>query len=81
MEAHGCRACRDTGYRGRMAVMEICMITPAMQELITANATYAKLKDQALEDGMVPLRDDGWAKVAEGKTTIEEVLTNTAATD
>ncbi len=80
-EAVGCRACRNTGYRGRMALMEICLVTTALQELITAGATYGKLRAQALKDGMVMLRDYGWEKVAEGKTTIEEVLTNTAATD
>ncbi len=80
-EAGGCRACRNTGYRGRMAVVEICLVTPALQELITANAPYGKLREQALRDGMTMLRHYGWEKVAEGKTTIEEVLTNTAATE
>ena len=80
-EAGGCRSCRGTGYRGRMAVMEICLITPSMQELITSNAPYGKLRSQALKDGMTILRDYGWEKVAEGKTTIEEVLTNTAASE
>ncbi|MCB1229177.1 MAG: type II/IV secretion system protein [Verrucomicrobiae bacterium] len=80
-EAGGCRACRGTGYKGRMAVVEICLVTPALQELVTANAGYGKLRAQALKDGMTMLRDYGWQKVAEGKTTIEEVLTNTAATE
>ncbi|MCB1235784.1 MAG: type II/IV secretion system protein [Verrucomicrobiae bacterium] len=80
-EAVGCRACRGTGYRGRMAIVELCSVTPAVQELITANASYAKLREQALRDGMVLLRHYGWQKVAEGRTTLEEVLTNTAATE
>jgi general secretion pathway protein E/type IV pilus assembly protein PilB len=62
-----------------MAVMEICLVTPSLQELITSNAPYGKLRTQAFRDGMVTLRDYGWEKVAEGKTTIEEVLTNTAS--
>ncbi|MBL9153945.1 MAG: type II/IV secretion system protein [Verrucomicrobiales bacterium] len=76
-EAVGCRACRNTGYRGRMAVVEICLITPKMQELITAHATYSQLRTQAFADGMTSLRDYGWQKVSEGHTTIEEVLANT----
>jgi len=75
-EAAGCRACRDTGYRGRMAILEICLINPAMGELITSHAPYGKLKEQALRNGMVTLRHYGWNKVASGETTIEEVLSN-----
>ncbi len=75
-EAVGCRACRDTGYRGRMAILEICLINPAMSELITSHASYSALKQQALANGMTTLRDYGWNKVAEGATTIEEVMSN-----
>jgi general secretion pathway protein E len=77
-EAVGCRACRNTGYRGRMAIVEMCLITPKLQELVTAHASYSQLRAQAFADGMISLRDYGWQKVSEGKTTIEEVLTNTA---
>ena len=75
-EAHGCQACRNTGYRGRMAIIEICSVDSNLGEKITANETYSALKKTALESGMIPLRDYGWSKVAEGLTTIEEVLTN-----
>jgi len=75
-EAVGCRACRDTGYRGRMSILEICLINPAMSELITTHGTYAQLKKQALANGMRTLREYGWGKVASGETTIEEVLSN-----
>jgi general secretion pathway protein E/type IV pilus assembly protein PilB len=78
-EAAGCRSCRSTGYRGRMAIVEICLVTQPMQELITAHAPYSQLRAQAFADGMTTLRDYGWQKVAEGRTTIEEVLTNTAS--
>jgi general secretion pathway protein E len=78
-EAVGCRACRNTGYRGRMAIVEMCLITPKLQELVTAHASYSQLRTQAFADGMISLRDYGWQKVSEGRTTIEEVLTNTAA--
>ncbi|MEM7603572.1 MAG: GspE/PulE family protein, partial [Verrucomicrobiota bacterium] len=75
-EATGCRSCRDTGYRGRMAILEICVINPSLSEKITSHATYAELKQDALNGGMVTLRDYGWSKVAAGETTIEEVLSN-----
>lgn len=75
-EAVGCRSCRDTGYRGRMAILEICTIGPAMSELITSHASYAALKKEALAGGMTTLREYGWSKVASGETTIEEVLSN-----
>lgn len=78
MEAVGCQSCRDTGYRGRMSIIEICMVTPEMQEMIIGRTKIPLMKEQALRDGMKPLRDDGWAKVTQGLTTIEEVLTNTA---
>ncbi len=75
-ETGGCRACRDTGYKGRMAILEICTITPAMSELITSHASYATLKKEALNGGMTTLREYGWSKVASGETTLEEVLSN-----
>jgi len=75
-EAVGCRACRDTGYRGRMAIVEICLIDSIMSELITTHGTYAQLKKQALKGGMTMLKDYGWSKVASGDVTIEEVLSN-----
>jgi general secretion pathway protein E len=75
-EAVGCRACRNTGYRGRMAIVEICLIDSAMSELITTHGTYAQLKKQALKGGMTMLKDYGWSKVASGDVTIEEVLSN-----
>jgi general secretion pathway protein E len=78
MEAVGCQSCRDTGYRGRMSILEICMVTPELQEMIIGRSKIPLMKEQALQDGMHPLRDDGWAKVGLGLTTIEEVLTNTA---
>ncbi len=75
-EAVGCQQCRNTGYRGRMAIIEICCIEQNLAEKITANAPYSELKDIAVENGMIRLRDYGWSKVAAGRTTIEEVLTN-----
>jgi general secretion pathway protein E/type IV pilus assembly protein PilB len=61
--------------------MEICLMTPALSERVNARATAAELKAQALADGMVPMRRYGLLKAAEGITTIDEVLTVTAANE
>ena len=70
----GCDRCRQTGYQGRRAIFEICLVTPQLQEMITRKESNAALKEMAKSQGMRNLRDDGWDKVAEGTTTIEEVL-------
>ena len=74
MKPVGCDACRHTGYQGRMALFEICLITPRMQDAIHRRASYNDLKAVGLEEGMVPLRQHGWTKVAAGLTSLEEVL-------
>ena len=77
----GCRACRNTGFTGRLAIMEICLMTEALQDKINNRANTMELKAQALKDGMVPMRQYGFRKASEGVTTIEEVMTVTAATE
>ncbi|WP_395738661.1 GspE/PulE family protein [Prosthecobacter sp.] len=77
----GCRACRNTGFTGRLAIMEICLMTEALQEKVNVRANTIELKAQAIKDGMVPMRQYGFRKASEGVTTIEEVMTVTAATE
>lgn len=77
----GCRSCRNTGFMGRMAIMEICMMTEKMQELINNRATIAEFRAQAQADGMAPMRQYGFRKAWEGRTTLDEVLTVTAASE
>ena len=77
--ATGCRECRGTGYRGRMALIEVCVISPEMQELIAERAPMSSLRATAIEQGMIPMRDYGWQKVISGDTTIEEVIAVTTA--
>ncbi len=79
MTSVGCRECRGTGYRGRMAIIEICAISPEIQELIADRAPSITLRTKAVEQGMIPMRDYGWQKVTTGETTIEEVIAVTAA--
>jgi general secretion pathway protein E len=78
-QAVGCEHCRHTGYEGRAALFEICLITPAMQDLITQGKSSEALRTRALQEGMVPLRQDGWNRVIAGATTVEEVVRVTAA--
>ncbi|MEM8955482.1 MAG: ATPase, T2SS/T4P/T4SS family [Verrucomicrobiota bacterium] len=76
-EATGCRECRESGYHGRLAIYENCLITPKLQDMIVARASSAAIRAQADEDGFVSLRDYGWMKVLSGDTTIEEVVSVT----
>ncbi len=70
----GCEHCRQTGYQGRMAIHEICVISERMRKLIVNKAGGNTLKQAATLGGMKTLRQDGWRRVAEGRTTVEEVL-------
>nr|WP_308291774.1 ATPase, T2SS/T4P/T4SS family [Microbacterium jejuense] len=73
-QAVGCPACSGTGYRGRVALHEIMTLNDDIETLVVTRATGSEIRQAALRDGMVSLRDDGWSKVAQGLTTIEEVL-------
>jgi general secretion pathway protein E len=77
----GCDHCRHTGYRGRTAIYEICVVSDQLQRLIIRKETGAELKARAILDGMDTLRDDGWRRVLAGQTTVEEVVRVTQAND
>ena len=73
-KAVGCAACSNTGYRGRVALHEIMTMSDEIETLVVTRATGNEIRSTALAQGMVSLRDDGWSKVSQGLTTIEEVL-------
>ena len=73
-EPHGCDDCRGTGFRGRTGIYEIIEVDEAIRSLVVQRRSSSEIKQQALRNGMKTLRDDGWSKVLEGVTTIEEVL-------
>ncbi len=77
-EPVGCGRCSNTGYRGRVALHEVMAVSEGIQRLTVAQASGVEIRNLALEEGMVPLREDGWGKVVEGVTSIEEVLRVTA---
>jgi general secretion pathway protein E len=70
----GCDHCRQTGYQGRTAIYEICLVTEPLRKMIMQKRDGGELKQTAIAEGMETLRQDGWRRVAQGKTTIEEVV-------
>ncbi len=77
----GCLECRMTGYRGRAGLYELLNVTEAARAAIHPLPDIARLRSLALADGLRPLRMAGAIKVAEGLTTVEEVLRATPAWD
>jgi type IV pilus assembly protein PilB len=70
----GCSACGYTGYRGRTGIFEVLPITDEIRRLINRNAFVGEIRDQAIKEGMVPLRADALAKLVDGTTSLEEVM-------
>lgn len=75
----GCPKCSDSGYAGRISVIEVLQITDKMRSHIIKESNSTLIKADAMRDGMKTLRMDGLDKAVEGLTTIEEVLRVTAA--
>jgi type II secretory ATPase GspE/PulE/Tfp pilus assembly ATPase PilB-like protein len=71
--ARGCETCNHTGYAGCTAVYEIMPITDAIRELILENRSTRQIHNQAVADGMLTLRQAALLKVAQGRSTMEEV--------
>jgi type II secretion system protein E len=69
----GCEDCRFTGYRGRTGIYEILVMHENLRPLIIERTSSNTIKQAAIGNGMKTLRDDGWAKVRAGITTVEEV--------
>ncbi len=80
-KAVGCLECRHTGYRGRAGLYELLIMSPAARKAIHPGLDSEALRRQAIKDGQRPLRLGGVMKVAEGLTTLEEVLRNTPSPD
>jgi len=71
--AMGCKRCGNTGYRGRLPLVEVSVITPALADMIAAGATANALQRAAVAQGMAPLREVAVARVRRGETTLQEV--------
>ncbi|UXY15219.1 GspE/PulE family protein [Chitiniphilus purpureus] len=70
----GCGQCRGTGYKGRRAVVEVMVMNDVLRELIASKAPVARLKEEAQQAGMRPLRLQALEWVARGETTLQEVM-------
>ena len=70
----GCRSCRGTGYRGRMGIYELLFANDKIRQLANDRSPTPLVKQAAVESGMQTLRQDGWQKVLQGVTSIDEVL-------
>jgi type IV pilus assembly protein PilB len=75
----GCATCSNTGYSGRFGIYEVMPFTQGLKEAVLAGANSLELKKKAMEEGMRTLRMAAISKAAEGMTTLEEALSNTAA--
>ena len=78
-KAKGCEKCLNTGYKGRVGVTEILVLTNKIKELILASASEAEVKHVARSEGMTTMREDAVIKASQGLTTLEEVVRLTAA--
>jgi type IV pilus assembly protein PilB len=70
----GCQLCGHTGYQGRSGIFEILVISAKIMQLILKRASSQEIEAEAIEEGMITLKQDGYLKVLEGQTTMEEVL-------
>jgi len=70
----GCKACNQTGYRGRIAIHEVLSMTEDIGKLIVSGASSLSIKSLAIEQGMTTLFEDGIHKCAAGLTSLDEVL-------
>jgi general secretion pathway protein E len=70
----GCNLCANTGYRGRTGIFEILLMSEENREMLLSNAGVSDIRAQALKEGMITMRHDGMLKVAQGITSISEVL-------
>ncbi|MEM6690884.1 MAG: ATPase, T2SS/T4P/T4SS family [Planctomycetota bacterium] len=73
----GCEACNNTGYKGRIALFELMVLNDKIRDMVLSNATTDDIRDQAVSDGMICLRDFGMSLAEDGITTLEEVIRET----
>jgi len=76
-KGRGCDKCNNTGYKGRVGLVEVMTIDDELRDMILAGGTAIDIKRKAAENGMISLRRSGLIKIKEGITTIEEVVRET----
>jgi len=70
----GCKKCKNTGYKGRIALFEILEMTPQLSDIILKTPVESKIQPEAQRQGMITMKQDGILKVLKGVTSVEEVL-------
>ncbi len=70
----GCEECGDSGYLGRVGIFETLPVSPKIASLVLENSDSTTIEKQAIAEGMITMKQDGYLKVLQGITTIEEVL-------
>jgi general secretion pathway protein E len=70
----GCPLCNGSGYRGRLAIAELLLMTDPIRKLVLSHATATEIQRTAVAEGMATMYEDGLRKALEGRTTVEEVL-------
>jgi type IV pilus assembly protein PilB len=73
----GCRNCKDTGYRGRIAIFEALSVDDTIRRMVLEKNSSIEIRDYAIKKGMKTLRQDGILKAVNGLTTVEEVINST----
>ncbi|MGH9458903.1 MAG: type IV-A pilus assembly ATPase PilB [Thermoanaerobaculia bacterium] len=76
-KGRGCEKCNNTGYKGRVGLIEVMAVDDELREMILAGASAIEIRKQAMQNGMVSLRRSGLTKIKNGVTTIEEVVRET----
>jgi general secretion pathway protein E len=72
--AVGCDRCNATGYRGRLVITEVLLMTDAVRQAVLRHATATDIQRIAIDEGMITMYDDGLRKALDGRTTVEEVM-------
>ncbi len=70
----GCKACNNVGYLGRVGIFEVMIVSDKIGKLILQHSSSSSLEEEAVKEGMITMKQDGYLKVLEGVTTLEEVL-------
>ncbi|MGN6185351.1 MAG: type IV-A pilus assembly ATPase PilB [Thermoanaerobaculia bacterium] len=78
-KGRGCEKCNNTGYKGRVGLIEVMQIDDDIRDLILSGGTAVDIKRKAIENGMITLRRSGLYKIKEGITTVDEVVRETVA--
>ncbi len=80
-KARGCKACENSGYKGRLALMEVLKMNSDLDDMLANNSTAKQIKDLAIQQGFFTLADDGVRHICDGTTSIKEVSRVTDLTD